>query len=618
MCGIAGFYSQKQHFNRFDLETMTQILSHRGPDAEGYFFDGVCGLGHRRLSILDTSDRANQPMASHNDRYVMVYNGEVYNYQEITRGFAQTEFRTTSDTEVILEAFVQKYAKFVYQLNGMFAIAIYDRQEKALFLFRDRIGIKPLYYYWDEEHFAFASELKSLLQLSIERNLNDQAVADYLHLGYVPAPKSIFKNIYKLPSGHWIRLQGNKLELNTYWTLQDKIYDKATQEKLVILNKEKEAKDQLKKLLSSSVQYRLISDVPVGVFLSGGIDSSTVAALAVENSTTKINTFSIGFQENEFNESQYARQVAQHLGTNHEEFTVSIREAKELIPHLIDLYDEPFADSSAIPTFMVSQLAREYVKVALGGDGGDELFFGYGMYQWASRLSNPLWQAMRSPLALGFGMFQADKYQKAKSLLKYTNKKDLASHIFSQEQHLFSFKELNELMTHPPSFMSYGSQNHNRELTPMEAQALFDLELYLQDDLLVKVDRASMRNSLEARVPLLDHRVIEFAINLSPDLKYKKGESKYLLKQVLYDYLPKELFKRPKRGFSIPLADWLATDLSYLMDDYLNKNIIEMYGIVKYEVVHKMKEKFLKGNTYYYNRLWALIVLHQFLIRNYT
>ncbi len=605
MCGITGFFSSNNNFSESDLRCMTQMLYHRGPNADGYFFDGVCGLGHRRLSILDLSEQANQPM--HSSNFTIVFNGEVYNFHEIAKDL-QLKLRTSSDTEVILEAFIKKGIDFVHELNGMFALAIYDKTKQELYLLRDRIGIKPLYYFWDGKRFAFASELKSLSQL--QQEIDQTAIHDFLHLGYIPAPKSIYKNIFKLPAGSWLKISKQGLEIKKYWNLKDKISQN-------LLTDEIEAKEQLHNLLKSSIKYRLISDVPLGIFLSGGIDSSLVAALAANQSDNKINTFSIGFKESQFNESEFAKKVANHLDTNHHEFIISTAEAKQLIPNLVDIYDEPFADSSAIPTMLVSKLAKEHVTVVLGGDGGDELFFGYGMYEWAQRLSNPFLKTFRQPISNILKQLKANKYQKASDLFNYPDEQNLANHIFSQEQSLFSNQELTNLLNHP---LNIEPQNiitdSNRILTAMEKQALFDLEYYLPDELLVKVDRATMQHSLEARVPLLDYRIIEFALNLSPKLKYRNGISKYLLKQILYKYTPKEFFNRPKCGFSIPLVEWLQTDLKYLLDDYLNEKIINNFGIVKYEQVKQMKRQFLAGNSYVYGRLWALIILHQFLIKH--
>jgi asparagine synthase (glutamine-hydrolysing) len=380
------------------------------------------------------------------------------------------------------------------------------------------------------------------------------------------------------------------------------------------LHDEREAKKALEDLLLSAVQYQLISDVPLGVFLSGGIDSSTVAALASRLLNTRLNTFSIGFTEAKFNEAPYASAVAKHLGTQHHEFIVSAAEAKRLVEPMLDAYDEPYADSSAIPTMLVSQLARQHVTVALCGDGGDELFFGYGMYQWAERLANPWLKVLRKPVSRLLTIPGAPRYRKAASLFGYEDESGLHGHIFSQEQGFFAQTELRSLLA--AGTMPEGRPGHRglmRELTPREKQALYDLETYLPDDLLTKVDRATMRYGLEARVPLLDHRVVEFALNLAPNLKYRNGVSKYLLKEVLYQYIPRHLFDRPKRGFSVPLASWLQGDLRYLQEEYLRKEVVERYGVTRFETVKELLRQFNGGNAYVYHRVWLLIVLHYWL-----
>ncbi len=637
MCGIAGFYSPKASYSEVDLKKMTDAISHRGPDADGYFMDDVVGLGHRRLSIIDLSDRANQPMISANDRYVIVYNGEVYNFSEISAKLqkdagksAFPKFKTSSDTEVLLESFSVRGVEFVNELNGMFAIAIYDKIEKSLYLFRDRMGIKPLYYYYDGENFAFASELKAITQLNNEYRLNHQALVSYLHVGYIPAPDSIYHNVKKLNSGTWMKISSEGIESRRYWNLRNKISDD------VIKNKQ-QAMIRLSDLLISSVQYQLKSDVPFGVFLSGGIDSSLVTAQAVLLSSVKVNTFSIGFEENSHNESEYAEAVAKHLGTDHHEFMVSYNDAINLIESIITTYDEPFADSSAIPTMLVSKLARQYVKVTLSGEGGDELFMGYGAYKWANRLNNPFLHLAKQPISQVLNQMPS-RFQRIAKMLEYNSESHIYGHIFSQEQYMFTEKELNNLFTSQfkqqldeyriPSDISRlpglqfprfnpGSTS-GRLLNKMELQAMFDLEYYLQDDLLTKVDRASMRYSLETRVPYLDHRLVEFALNVSPDLKIKGGISKYILKQVLYQYIPEKIFDRPKQGFAIPLNKWLLTSLRYLLDEFLAQSVIEKYNIVKYSEVESMIKRFETGSGYIYNRLWLLIVLHMWLERNHV
>ena len=503
----------------------------------------------------------------------------------------------------------------------MFAIAIYDKQSNDLFLYRDRIGIKPFYYFWDGENFAFASELNALKHLSfIKLEIDKNAIYHFLHLGFIPAPLSIYKTIRKMHSGTVIKISKSNLDLYNYWTIEKNI----TKD---IVTNEKEAKLKLKELLYKSVQYQMKSDVPFGVFLSGGIDSTIITANAVQSSSNKINSFSIGFEENKFNESVYAKKIANHLGTDHHEFIVTYKDAMDLIETSLEVYNEPYADSSAIPTLLVSKLAKKYVSVALSGDGGDELFLGYGAYNWAKRLDHPWVKHLRNPIA-NFLKISKTKFQKHANHFNYPNETLKYSHIFSQEQKMFSLNEIDNLLSEDMSninevkelklFHDFSNSINNlkRKLTPEETQALFDLNFYLQDDLLVKVDRASMHYSLETRVPFLDHNLIEFALNLSPDLKIKNGVSKYLLKELLNDYLPKYFFDRPKQGFSIPLEGWLKKELHYLIEENLSRTVIEKYNIVKFEKVELLIKQFNSGKSYLYNKIWLLIVLHNWLLKN--
>ncbi|MEI6124734.1 MAG: asparagine synthase (glutamine-hydrolyzing) [Bacteroidota bacterium] len=613
MCGITGFYSLQNSFSHDDLIGMTDAMTHRGPDASGYFYEGFIGLGHRRLSIIDVSASANQPMFSHNDNFVIIFNGEIYNFQEIKKELQnekEISFNTTSDTEVILEAFVQWGPTFVDKLNGMFAMAIFDKTTQSLFLFRDRIGIKPIYYFYDGKNFAFASELKALVKSNFIRNnikRNDIAINEFLHLGYIPEPHSIYYKVFKFPAGAYAIITKEGMQWKKYWRIEEKITEKQSLT-------EPEAKAKLKELLISSVNYRLICDVPYGTFLSGGIDSSLVTAIAQSLTSKPINTFSIGFHESKYNESKYAKAVADYLGTKHHEFFVSERDAIELLPELTGVYDEPFADSSALPTMLVAKLARKFVTMTLSGDGGDELFMGYGAYNWANRLNNPFSKVFHRPIYGALTLF-GNKYKRAAHVFDYQKKADIKSHIFSQEQCLFKRNEISQLLTpeigHEISLDEYFSAI---ELSPAESQSLFDLKYYLKDDLLVKVDRATMKYSLETRVPLLDYRIVEFALNLQEKLKTRKNTSKYLLKQVLYDYIPKTYFDRPKWGFSIPLQKWLKTNLRYLIEDYLSDDMIAKHQILNKEMVVDLKNSFFnKGHDYLYNRLWLLVVLIKFL-----
>jgi asparagine synthase (glutamine-hydrolysing) len=638
MCGIAGYFDTTKTITRDHLEKMTSKIAHRGPDAQGIFVEGPCGLGHRRLSIIDLSERANQPMVSSNDRYVIVYNGEVYNFREIGARLKSNvsnikdsvQLKTSSDTEVVLEAFAAYGVDFIHQLNGMFAIAIYDKVSEELYLFRDRLGIKPLFYYWDNQKLVFASELKAIISnKEIKTTLRQEAIKEFLYLGYIPAPGTIYSNIYKLESGSWMKISAKGIEKNTYWNVKNKITNN-------IISDKEQALVKLSDVIISSVQYQLKSDVPFGVFLSGGIDSSLITAQAVGLSSVKVKTFSIGFEENSHNESEYAKAVAKYLGTEHHEFIVSYKDAINLIYDVLDIYDEPFSDSSAIPTLLVSKLAKQYVTVTLSGEGGDELFFGYGAYQWARRLNNPFIKYAHEAISTIFKNL-SPRYQRVGRLLDYINDTDLKCHIFSQEQYFFSSKEIESLLVKEEKFslklMSWLNEDNiltglndyqptkliqvrERSLNAMEKQALFDLNYYLQDDLLTKVDRASMHYSLETRVPYLDHRLVELAVNIDPKLKYKNGVSKYILKEILYQYIPKEIFQRPKQGFAIPLNKWLKNELSYLIDENLSEEIVRKYDVIKYEEVKKILTQFNSGMDFLYNRIWLLIVLHYWLQKN--
>lgn len=615
MCGITGFIlSSPGLLSKEHLQRMTDVQAHRGPDAAGYFFNDNCGLGHRRLSILDLSEAANQPFYSSDGKTVIVYNGEVYNFKEIAAKL-NVPLRTTSDTEVILEAFLKWGPEMVNELNGMFAIAIYQIEAKRLFLFRDRLGIKPIYTYHQKGIFAFSSELKGILALrpAISLSLNKSAVSDFLHLGYVPEPISICAEVEKFPSGTYAAIDSSGINYTSYWQPEAKI-------RLEIEKDEQRAVETLNELINSSVQYRMISDVPFGTFLSGGIDSSLVTAVAQRNSATPINTFSIGFAESKYNEAQYAHSIARHLRTNHHEFVVKQDDALELIDRMIDAYDEPFADASAIPTMLVSKIARQHVTMTLSGDGGDELFLGYGSYAWAKRMSNPLVRILRKPIGTMLDMHPSSRIKRIANHFKFKDSANLRSHIFSQEIYYYSRPEISQLLTNVEgAHYSFDESTYDsrlaRKLSSREQQALFDIRHYLKDDLLCKVDRATMQFSLETRVPLLDYRIVEFALNLDESLKIKNGDAKYLLKRVLNKYVPGYLFSRPKWGFGIPLDHWLQKELSFLIDRYASREACDRFGLIDYLQVAKYVNAYRNGTTYFYNRIWQIIVLHRLLER---
>jgi asparagine synthase (glutamine-hydrolysing) len=618
MCGITGAFST-EGVKQQNIHAATGVIAHRGPDAEGYFIanSGKVCLGHRRLSIIDLSDTANQPMHSASGRYVMVYNGEVYNFNELRNKLPKHNWLTHSDTEVILELFANFGTECFAWLNGMFTIAVYDKTVEKLFVARDQLGIKPLFYYRDENDFIFSSELKGIKAYlqhdSITLNVNRQAIPYFLHLGFIPEPMSIYQDVFKFPAANYAVLESNTGSINfyRYWDAKESILKSPVES-------EDAAFKQYKELVYTAVQSQMVSDVPLGTFLSGGIDSSLVTAIASKVTTNKINTFSIGFNEAKYDESVYAQKVAGHLKTNHHPLKVSVNEVMELVPQLLEVYDEPFADSSAFPTMLVSKLARKHVTVALSGDGGDELFQGYGMYTWAGRLQQPFIRAAHKPLFWASKLMN-DRYKRAGTLFNYASEDRIKSHIFSQEQYYFSEYELKEVLVNSQfNFEEINkTESFARTMIPAEQQAFWDIEHYLKDDLLVKVDRASMRYSLESRVPLLDINLVEFALNLSYDLKVRKDfGSKYLMKKALYELVPREIFERPKRGFAIPLKEWLKGPLSYLITNYLSEKVIDKYNYVKYSTVNTLLNRFNKGEDYLYNRLWTLVVLHWWLEEN--
>jgi asparagine synthase (glutamine-hydrolysing) len=610
MCGIAGFYSNK--YNKEDLVKMTNALTHRGPDAEGFYYndnEGI-GLGHRRLSIIDLSSSANQPMKSHCGRYIMVFNGEIYNFNEIKKKIKGFKPKTNSDSEIILAAFAFWGIKFINELNGMFSISIYDEIDKKIYLFRDRIGIKPLYYYFNDGDLIFSSELKAINQIITKKRINYHSVCAYLHLGYIPSNKTIYEDVYKLNPGSYVEYFNNKLIEKSYWNIKDKIH-------LNTIDDFNISKIRLKSLIQDSVKKRLISDVPIGTFLSGGTDSSLISAVAQEINGSPINTFSIGFEKAKYNECHHAKKVAKYIGSNHREFVLKEQDAMSELESIMENFDEPFADSSALPTLLVSKMAKKDVTVCLSGDGGDELFMGYGSYNWGNRLSNPfIWYSRRH---ISWLLSKSKNHRKKRAGLVFNSpKKNWKSHIFSQEQHFFCEKEIVDLID-KSNFSIIDEINRpkplERKLNNSERQAFFDLNNYLVDDLLVKVDRSSMYTSLEVRVPLLDHNIVEYAFNLNKNLKLNKGIQKHILKEIMYDYVPKKIMDRPKWGFSIPLEEWLKKDLNYLISQFLSKSAINEIGVLNYLNVKKLLIKFENGESYLYNRIWNLIILQKFMLK---
>lgn len=614
MCGIAGYYGKLLPDRRELLSEMGHKLAHRGPDAEGVYLSDQCGLVHRRLSIIDPSASANQPMFSPDQRYVMVFNGEVYNFREL-RNQLPGPFLTSSDTEVVLHAFMEWGSSCVSRLNGMFAFAVYDTLTRELSLFRDRLGIKPLYYCISGDEVYFASELKALTDIPALKNqlsVDQASVQTFLHLGYIPDPASIYTGIRKLPPAGRMLITESGISTDTYWNADHfATYDAQLTPDT--------AEARLRSLLQQSVQRQMISDVPFGVFLSGGVDSSLVAALASEAAGTPVSTFTIGFEETSRDESPYAERVAKIIGSKHQCFILHWSDALAKITEGMDLYDEPFADSSFLPLMMVSEQASRSVKMVLTGDGGDELFYGYGVHAWARRLSDPFKEYLYAA-ARPFLPVLGQRGKRVKQLLAYQGNGFKMAHLFSQEQYLFSQDEISDLLLKKPTLDYIPPDSRffaNPNATPTDRQALFDLQFYLPGDLLTKVDRASMHYSLESRVPLLDHELVEFALSLPLRMKTDGQVWKWLLKRTLAHYLPEELINRPKQGFSVPLASWLRKDLKFLADTLLSDDAIAETGFFDPGIVKKLKKDFYFGNqTYLYNRIWLLIVMQRWFVRN--
>jgi asparagine synthase (glutamine-hydrolysing) len=610
MCGIAGFVDAQQRLGRRDLELMGSALAHRGPDHQGIWHEGPLGLVHRRLSILDLSPAANQPMPSADGRYCIAYNGETYNFQELADTLQLGERRSSSDTEVVLEAFARKGPACIPMLNGMFALAIWDQAEQTLHLVRDHLGIKPLYYALVEGVLVFASEIKALTALPLLRrhlSLDQESVQAYLHLTYIPGERSIYREIRRLPPGHRAWFRDGVLHMEPFWSPDEALSQPAPADR-------GSATEQLHELLRDAVARQMVSDVPLGTFLSGGIDSSLVTALAASQSSCPLRTFSIGFSESRFNEAGYARRVAEHLGTDHTEYILSQTEAQARFEDILRTYDEPFGDASAIPTMLVSELARQQVTVILSGDGGDETHLGYGSYAWAERLAQPSWKALHRPAAWLFSSLPSDRYRRVAELLDYPGSSPRPSHIFSQEQYAFRLQETARLMKQPPGghpVLPEDATGLWTARTAAERQALFDLKAYLPDDLLVKVDRASMRSSLEVRVPLLDYRLVEMALRLPRSMRVDAGGTKAMLRDILYRYVPAAYFERPKWGFGIPVGEWLRQEWRPFLTEYLSTERIEQAGLVHSQPVQQMIRRFESGHHYLNVRLWLLILLHK-------
>jgi len=642
MCGITGFLDLSRQTTAREIQItvsrMTETLFHRGPDDTGLWYDakdGV-GLGHRRLSVIDLSSQGHQPMSSESGRYYIVYNGEVYNFNELKKEIQSLglAFRGHSDTEVLLAAIEQwGLKKAVTCFIGMFAFALWDRRERILHLVRDRIGIKPLYYGWLGKAFVFASELKAFkVHPEFRGEINRNALALMMRHNCIPAPYTIFQGIYKLLPGHILSLKIDNISadhtLIPYWNAKKVVENSVTNP---FAENEIEAAEYLDVLLRDAVKKRMIADVPLGAFLSGGVDSSLVVALMQAQSIRPVKTFTIGFYEDDYNEAKDARKVAQHLGTEHTELYVTPKEAMEVIPKLPTLYDEPFSDSSQIPTFLVSQLTSKHVTVSLSGDGGDELFGGYNRHFWGRSIWQKLgWMpnGLKATIARGlttlspqaldvvFGKLVqilpekikqrnfGDKLHKLAEILAVESPEAIYHGLVSH------WKNPSNLVigaTEPPTILT--DRSRWADLSEFSQRMMFlDLITYLPDDILTKVDRASMGVSLEARVPILDHRVVEFAWSLPISMKIKNGQGKWILRQVLYKYVPKKLIERPKAGFGIPIDTWLRGPLLDWAESLLQKRRLREEGFFNPQSIRQKWEEHLSGKLNWQYHLWDVLM----------
>jgi asparagine synthase (glutamine-hydrolysing) len=651
MCGFAGFLGGSALFGggrAAPLATaMAGCIRHRGPDHGGVWVDPEAGVafGHRRLAIVDLSSAGEQPMESVSGRYVTIYNGEIYNHLDLRRQLQEDghsfEWRGHSDTETLLAAIEAWGVRGALERSiGMFALALWDRRERALILARDRLGEKPLYYGWQGEGqgaaFLFGSELKAFRpHPAFEGEVDRDSLTLLMRHGYIPAPHSIYRGIAKLMPGCFATLRSGRreLEVEAYWSAAE-VAERGTRQPLTA--SPAEAVESLERLLMDAVGQQMIADVPLGAFLSGGVDSSTIVALMQAQSTRPVKTFSIGFHEKEYNEAAYAKAVAKHLGTDHIELYVTPEEAMRVVPQLPEMYDEPFADPSQIPTYLVSQLARRSVTVSLSGDAGDEMFGGYNRYSMTAafwrRLSmiprplrgtlagaltsvsprtwNRLAGAVEPILPSSLRMrVPGDKIHKGAGVLKSADVAELYHGLVS------SWREPEALVVggrEPPTLLT-GRAPDLAGLSEIERMMALDMITYLPDDILAKVDRAAMSVSLETRVPLLDHRVVEYAWRLPIGYKIRGGQTKWALREVLYRHVPRALIERPKMGFGVPIGDWLRGPMRPWAEALLDRRRLEQEGYFRPEPIRRMWQAHLEGNVNEQYKLWIVLMFQAWL-----
>jgi len=638
MCGIAGVLSLRE-IDESILNQMILAIFSRGPDSKGSWVDKNSGVGlaHSRLAVIDLSEAGHQPMISNSGRYVISYNGEVYNHlglrAELEGISNPIKWKGSSDTETLLYGFdIWGIAKTIKKTNGMFAFSVWDKKKNELTLGRDRLGEKPLYYGWQGDVFLFGSELKALKQHSaFKAEINRDAITLFLRHNYIPAPYSIYQDIFKLEAGCLLSLSiGSPVpKICSYWSACDVAKEGVKNQFFGTPN---EAVDQLEYLVNNSIQQQMVADVPLGAFLSGGIDSSTVVALMQNQSARPIKTFTIGFHEEGYNEAVHAKSVAQHLGTEHTELYVTSKDAMDVIPKLSSIYCEPFSDSSQIPTILISELAKQHVTVSLSGDAGDELFCGYNRYQ----MTNNLWKKLsllpvplRVMIAKGLTSVAPHTWNSLSSFVPKLKSYNNIGDVLHKGASVLASRTVDELYLglvsnhRAPSELVIGGQelptlltDHSPDLIGLDdvqRMMALDLVTYLPDDILVKVDRAAMAMSLETRVPFLDHRVVEFAWTLPMAINNHNGQSKWPLRQILYKYVPKNLIERPKMGFGVPIGSWLRGPLRDWAENLLDESRLIKEGYLYPSPIRKKWDEHLSGQRNWQDYLWNILMFQSWL-----
>ena len=636
MCGFAGYLldiNNKKSYSNSIIREMAKTVSHRGPDSEGFWEDGPEGIvmGFRRLAILDITPNGNQPMISHSGQFIIVFNGEIYNHLSLRKEMNHN-WLSGSDTETLLRGFdLWGIEDTIKKCTGMFAFAVWCRKNKKLILGRDRLGEKPLYYGWQgssaNKVFLFGSELKALQKHpSFQKEINRDSLSSFLRHSYIPAPNSIFKNIFKLHPGHLLTISADthKPSMIQYWSSSNSVLSAANQ---ISFSNDLDAVEALEHTLLSSVKQQMIADVPIGAFLSGGIDSSLIVSLMQQQSMQKIKTFTIGFNNKKFNEAEHAKAVSSVLNTDHSELYINSQDLLNVIPKLSELYDEPFGDSSQIPTYLISKFAKEQVTVALSGDGGDELFCGYNRYKvidkyWKTLKLLPI--PIRKTLAQVILKISPNKIETTLNFFKlasqYSNLSDKlykGSNVLASKNILDLYTGLISSCSNPNSVVIDGAESNHllsshfkryEGMNDISLLMLADLLTYLPDDILTKVDRAAMGVSLETRVPMLDHRVVEFALKLPLKYKLRGNQTKWILRELLYRKVPKELLERPKSGFAIPIGDWLRSSLKDWADDLLNEETIKKQGFLQATQIRNRWDQHLSGTHNWEHFLWNVLM----------